>query len=81
MPTFSLSVPSHTLPLPGQSAIQDFGIMVEMAQEVAHTLDHVVYISLAGARPGCPNLWAVSPKGYLSVEGVQLPECVGCGDM
>jgi hypothetical protein len=59
--------------------ISDFGHIIELARKRAHALDHVVYIEMEGAGPGCPNRWAVSPKGYLSVEGVQLPPCRGCG--
>ena len=80
MHTFSLSVPSHSVPLPGDDAIHEFGVIIELARKCAHALDQVVYIAMEGAAVGCPNRWAVSPKGYLSVEGIQLPQCVGCGD-
>lgn len=83
MHTYLLNVPAHTIPHPDQSAISDFGLILDMARERARTLDQVVYIHMEGAGPGevgRPNRWAVSPKGYLSVEGVQLPTCCGCGD-
>jgi hypothetical protein len=80
MHTFTLNVPAHAIPHPDQAPIRDFGLILDLARERAHTLDQVVYIHMDGAGQGCPNRWAVSPKGYLSVEGVQLPTCMGCGD-
>jgi len=83
MHRFTLNVPAHTLPHPDQAPISDFGLILEMARERAHTLDQVVYIHMEGAGSGgvgCPNRWTVSPQGYLSVEGVQMPTCMGCGD-
>jgi hypothetical protein len=77
MTTFSLSVPClHTR----DAETDDFGTILELARQHAHALDRVVFIDLQGARIGYPNRWAVSPKGYVSVEGVQMPQCVGCGD-
>jgi hypothetical protein len=75
MHTFTLSVPC-----PATGAIHDFGQIIELARERASALDAVVYIHRENAEPGCPNLWAVSPKGYLSVEGVAMPDCKGCGE-
>jgi hypothetical protein len=76
MHTFTLSVPFQH---PGNEIVTDFGVIIELARERAYVLGCVVYILMAAAAPGCPNRWAVSPKGYLSVEGVQLPVCLGCG--
>jgi hypothetical protein len=77
MHTFTL-----TVPLPGhiEGPITDFGVILEIARERAQTLDQVVYIYMEGAGKGCPNRWAISPKGYLSVEGVGMGPCLGCGE-
>ena len=78
MHTFSLTIPSYELSIPCES--HDFGTVIEVAREHARRFDAAVYIVMLNAAVGCPNRWAVSPKGYLSVEDVQLPRCVGCGD-
>jgi hypothetical protein len=77
MTTFSLSVPClHT----SDAERADFGNILEVARRYANALDRVIFIDLQGARVGCPNRWAVSPRGYVTVEGVQMPQCVGCGE-
>ena len=77
MHTYRLYIPSHELSLSGGS--DDFGRVIEVAREHAHRLEVVVNIVRLDAAVGCPNRWAVSPKGFVSVEDVQLPRCVGCG--
>ena len=77
MHTYRVYIPSQELSLAGGN---DFGQVIEFARAQAHESDSVVYIVLLEAAVGCPNRWAVSPKGYLSVEDVQLPRCVGCGN-
>ena len=77
MHTFTLNVP-----LPGHIAgpITYFGVIIEIARERAQTLNQVIYIHMEGAGKGCPNRWAVSPMGYLSVEGVGMGICLKCGE-
>jgi hypothetical protein len=76
MATFSLSVPCLETT---DAERGDFGAILEAARRYARVLDRVIFVNLQGGRVGCPNRWAVSPKGYITVEGVQMPECVGCG--
>ena len=77
MHRYSLSVPFTS----GSDQVEaDFATVIELARQRAQSTDAVVYIGLEEALPGRPNCWAVSPKGYLFVEGVQLPKCQGCGD-
>jgi len=80
MHTFTLNVPLPTPPGHIEEPITDFGLIIEIARERAHALDQVVYIHMEGAGRGCPNRWAVSPKGYLSVEGISMGFCLGCGE-
>ncbi|HUO07799.1 MAG TPA: hypothetical protein VM008_05840 [Phycisphaerae bacterium] len=77
MHTFTLNVP---LPSHIKGPITDSGVIIEIARERAHALNQVVYIHMEGAGRGCPNLWAVSPKGYLSVEGVGMGVCLNCSE-
>ena len=79
MPTYSLSVPCPTA---SDRPVTDFGLIIALARERAHTLNRVSVIDMQGAGlegVGCPNRWAVSPKGHLMVDGIQMPGCVGCG--
>jgi len=77
MHAFYVSIPSYQLSIHCES--RDFGTVIEVAREHAAKYDAVVYIYMEGAAVGCPNRWAVSPKGYVSVEDLQLPRCAGCG--
>ena len=77
MHRYSLSVPFTSS---SDQVESDFATVIELARRRARALDHVVYIGMEEAMPGQPNGWAVSPKGYVSVEGVQLPWCPECGD-
>jgi hypothetical protein len=77
MHRYSLNVPSTQ---DRDQVTAEFATVIELARQRAGATDSVVYIGLAEALPGQPNCWAVSPKGYVFVEGVQLPRCHGCGD-
>jgi len=77
MHSYRLHIPAYELSMSGGS--DDFGEVIEVARQHACKCDAVVYIVALDAKVGCPCRWAVSPKGYLSVEDVQLPVCIGCG--
>jgi hypothetical protein len=77
MHRYSLTVPSTQ---DRDQVTADFGTVIELARQRASATLSVVFVGMDEALPGQPNCWAVSPKGYVFVEGVQLPRCHGCGD-
>lgn len=77
MHKFTLNV---LVPAPDDREITDFGAAIELARQYAHALNRVVYLSMEGAGLGCPDRWAISPKGYVSIESVKPNVCLACGD-